>query len=151
MKKKRNSGSGGIPYRLSRWFYAAHLLAAAVGVSGLFVPPSPSVAVVLGEAGAAWAVWVWSLGFGVTGVLGTLARWRDWPLAEAAAIDTMSAMFLLWAIMVVVASPASGTQAALGFTLAATFMHGSARSRRRRVAATVAAIRDAADNVQAGE
>ena len=139
-----------VPYT-SRWFYAAHLLAAAVGVSGLFVPPSPSVATVLGEAGAAWAVWVWSLGFGVTGILGIVARWHGWLLAEAAAIDTMGAMFLLWAVMVVVASPASGTQAALGFTLAATFMHGSARGRRRRVNATVAAIHDAADHVRAGE
>lgn len=135
----------------SKWFYVAHLLAAAVGISGLFVPPSPSVAEVLGEAGAAWAVWVWSLGFGITGVLGTLARWRGWPLAEAVAIDTMAAMFLLWAVMVAVGSPASGTQAALGFTLAATFMHGSARNRRQRATAITSAIHDAAIHVQAGE
>lgn len=140
-----------VPYT-SRWFYAAHLLAAAVGVSGLFVPPSPSVAEVLGEAGAAWAVWVWSLGFGITGVLGTVARWRGWPLAEAAAIDTMAAMFMLWAVMVFVGTPElGGSQAALGFTLAATFMHGTVRSRRRRVNATVAAIHDAANHVRAGE
>lgn len=139
-----------VPYT-SRWFYAAHLLAAAVGISGLFVPPSPSVAEVLGEAGAAWAVWVWSLGFGVTGVLGILARWRGWTLAETAAIDTMAAMFMLWAVMVVVASPGSGTQAALGFALAATFMHGSARGRRRRATATVVAIREAVDHLRAGQ
>lgn len=139
-----------VPYT-SRWFYAAHLLAAAVGVSGLFVPPSPSVAMVLGHAGANWAVWVWSLGFGVTGVLGTVARWRGWLLAEAAAIDTMAAMFTPWALMVLVAAPHSGVQAALGFALAATFMHGSARGRRRRMTATVAAIHDAADHIRAGE
>ena len=128
----------------SRWFLLSHLLAAGVGIVGLLAPPSPAVARVLGEQGAPWAMWAWSLAFILAGILGTVARWRRWFHAEAAAIDTMAGVYLLWAAMVMVASPGVGIQAALGFTLAAAFMHGSARGRRHwRARTTVTAVRQA--------
>lgn len=124
----------------SRWFLVSHLLAAGVGIVGLIAPPSPAVASVLGEQGAPWAMWAWSLAFVLAGVLGTVAQWRRWLHAEAAAIDTMAGVYLLWAAMVILASPRTGIQAALGFALAAAFMHGSARGRRRGRVTTVAAV-----------
>ena len=124
--------------RGSAWFAAAHALGALIGLAGIVLDPSPSVLATLRQVGAGWAVVAWSAAFLGGGSLAFVSRVRRLYFTETVGVDIMAGTFLLWAAMTAVAANGSATQAGLGFTLAATFMHGWAVYRRSRLDGNVA-------------